>query len=135
MTSSNNSVKNQELSDELDDSTKLAVQRLSELLKHPDDLNVKIDFLRRRFQQEKSSVETQLRSDIQSQFDDIQETFRLFEISKSGLSDLKDHLAKVESLCLENQTKIPGYDTIKKVTLLLFFSIFTNFFILGIASA
>ncbi|KAI0236462.1 SNARE-binding exocyst subunit S6 [Massospora cicadina] len=49
------------------------------------------------------TVETQLRMDVQSQYDDIQETFQIFNCSRSNLQE-------------ENHTKIPGYDTIKELS-------------------
>ncbi|KAI9294820.1 exocyst complex component Sec6 [Neoconidiobolus thromboides FSU 785] len=95
---------------------KVAISRLSELLKHPDDLNVKIDFLRKKLIQEKSTVEIQLRTDVQSQFDDIQETFKLFSGSNERLNQIRQSIQKVEILCKENQSKIPGYETIKELS-------------------
>ena len=65
--------------------------------------------------QEKSSVETQLRTDVQSQFDDIQETFRILKLNQSQLVDVQSRLSKIDSLCQDNHTRIPGYDTIKEV--------------------
>lgn len=99
-----------------EENTVLAIKRLSDLLKHPDDLNVKLDFLKKKLLQEKSSVETQLRTDVQSQFDDIQETFRILKLNQSQLVDVQNRLSKINSLCQDNHSRIPGYDTIKELS-------------------
>ena len=95
--------------------TELAIARLADLLRHADDLNFKIDIIRKRTIQEKASVDAQLTTDVEKQFADVQEGLRLLHSTKDDIARIKQEIAAVDQVCVEAQELIDSYDVMKQV--------------------
>ncbi|KAF4125815.1 exocyst complex component 3 [Geosmithia morbida] len=89
--------------------------KLSELLRHPDDLD-KIPALKMEFSRKKSAVDAQLRSGLREQLE-------LTQSGMTGLSDgqktvqaIKDEMMKIDVLCSESQDMIRDFASINLVS-------------------
>ncbi|RKP35078.1 exocyst complex component Sec6-domain-containing protein, partial [Dimargaris cristalligena] len=100
----------------MEDLHQLAMVRLSELLKHPDDLNFKVEVLRRKLLKEKRVLETQLNTDVQRQFDEIKDGLQWMGRSPDHVGQLRRRVAKIDQLCQEAKLWIPHYDRIAKIS-------------------
>ncbi|KAJ3343128.1 SNARE-binding exocyst subunit S6 [Gonapodya sp. JEL0774] len=99
----------------LADANELAVQRVSELFRHPDDL-LKLNVYRQKFGAEKASLEAQLKAAVQTQLDDAQRGMNLLAQSKEEYQVIRGNLQTIDSLCSTSQTMIQNYGKIKKLS-------------------
>ncbi|KAJ1909533.1 SNARE-binding exocyst subunit S6 [Tieghemiomyces parasiticus] len=93
-----------------------AVARLGELLKHPDDINFKVEVLRRKLLKEKRVLETQLNTDVQRQFDEIKDGLQWMSGSQGQVELVRRRVAQIDQLCQEAKLWIPHYERIAKIS-------------------
>ncbi|KAJ1651146.1 SNARE-binding exocyst subunit S6 [Dispira simplex] len=101
---------------ELEGTEQRAVARLSELLRHPDDLNFKVEVIRRKLIKEKRALETQLHADVQRQFDEVKEGLHWLGNSHISVENIQHKIASIDQMCQEGKRWIPYYDRIKKIS-------------------
>ncbi|RKP08932.1 exocyst complex component Sec6-domain-containing protein [Thamnocephalis sphaerospora] len=75
-----------------------AVARLKEVLRHPDDLEVKVNILRRRLMQEKATIDAQLKNGAQAHFDGIQRGLELLRGANERSETLRRRLRAASEL-------------------------------------
>ena len=97
------------------DATDAAIQRISELLKHPDDLNTKLSLLRKKFAAEKSSIDAQLKSLAESQMDNCENGLSSLQFSRDETSTIKKNMMSIDGMCGDAKKAISNYSKIKKV--------------------
>ncbi|KAJ1979353.1 SNARE-binding exocyst subunit S6 [Dimargaris xerosporica] len=93
-----------------------AVARVAELLRHPDDLNFKVEVLRRKLVKEKRALETQLNTDVQRQFDEVKDGLQWLGSSHDQVDHVRRRIARMDQLCQEAKRWIPYYDRIAKIS-------------------
>ncbi|ORX46377.1 exocyst complex component Sec6 [Piromyces finnis] len=93
-----------------------ALKRISEILKHPDDLNTKLARTRQKIYFEKASIDAQMKSLVQSQLDDSQRGLEILDESKKETAIIKKNLESIDSLCLDSQGMINNFPEIKKLS-------------------
>lgn len=93
-----------------------ALKRISEILKHPDDLNTKLTRTKQKIYIEKASIDAQMKSLVQSQLDDSQRGLEMLDISKKETAVIKNNLESIDSLCIDSQGMIENFEEIKKVS-------------------
>ncbi|KAG4097906.1 exocyst complex component Sec6 [Neocallimastix lanati (nom. inval.)] len=93
-----------------------ALKRISEILKHPDDLNTKLSRTRQKIYFEKASIDAQLKSLVQSQLDDSQRGLEILDESKRETATIKNNLEAIDSLCIDSQNMINNFPEIKKLS-------------------
>ncbi|RUP48663.1 exocyst complex component Sec6-domain-containing protein [Jimgerdemannia flammicorona] len=98
------------------DARDAAVARLAELLKHPDDLNLKVPALRRKFAKEKASVEAQLKTGVQTQLDSIQGGLDTLAGSTEQMNKIKNDMQRIDNLCAGSQGMIQHFPRINKIS-------------------
>ncbi|OMJ28451.1 Exocyst complex component SEC6 [Smittium culicis] len=94
-----------------------AIQRLAKLLKHPDDLQFKLEGIKSKLTQEKMLIDAQLSADVQRHFDDVQEGLDLLFSTEDQINKVKVDMKKVDKLCSDAQGFISNYDRIKKISI------------------
>ncbi|KAJ2726234.1 SNARE-binding exocyst subunit S6 [Coemansia sp. Benny D115] len=93
-----------------------AIERLSKLLRHPDDLVYKADDVRRKLAQEKLLIDAQLSTDVRRQFDDVQEGIELLYATKGQINRVKTDMQQVDHLCNQAQSYLSNFDRIQKIS-------------------
>lgn len=102
----------------MEDAREFAVAKLTELLKHPDDLNGKVTALRRKFAKEKASIDAQLNSGAQTQLDNVQEGLETLLTSQKQCEMINDNMKKIDKLCYGAREMIHDFPRINKVSYL-----------------
>jgi hypothetical protein len=97
------------------DAVELATTRISELLKHPDDLNTKCSAIRKRIIAEKTSIDAQLKAGVQYQADDLTTSLDALTMSKKELATIKQNMSKANSLCYSAHSMMSNFPQIEKV--------------------
>jgi exocyst complex component 3 len=100
----------------LADAMEDAQQRIEALLKHPDDLNNKLDSLIATIKSDKASIDVLLKADAQSQLDDTQDGLKLLWNSKNMLSSIQENLALINETCCREDCEIENYPVIKEIS-------------------
>ncbi|KAG2180069.1 hypothetical protein INT43_003856 [Umbelopsis isabellina] len=100
----------------MEDAREFAVARLTELLKHPDDLNGKVTALRRKFAKEKASIDAQLNSGAQTQLDNVQEGLETLLTSQKQCEMINDNMKKIDKLCYGAREMIHDFPRINKIS-------------------
>ncbi|KAG5520137.1 hypothetical protein PMAC_001213 [Pneumocystis sp. 'macacae'] len=80
----------------------IAIKRVEELLRQPDDL-YKLDSLIARFSREKSSVDTQLKAIVKDQFSIIHSGLILLNSTQQQMYSIRESMLKVDKLYTESQ--------------------------------
>ncbi|KAK9718843.1 SNARE-binding exocyst subunit S6 [Basidiobolus ranarum] len=93
-----------------------ALLRLADLLKHPDDLTTKVTALRKKFAQEKATIDAQLKSDVQTQFDSVKVGLEKLLSGKNQMDLVKVDLKSIDQICLDSQNEIKNYSRIQKIS-------------------
>ncbi|KAJ1852513.1 SNARE-binding exocyst subunit S6, partial [Coemansia sp. RSA 2703] len=94
-----------------------AIERLSKLLRHPDDLVYKADDVRRKLAQEKLLIDAQLSTDVRRQFDDVQEGIELLYSTRGQINRVKTDMQQVDRLCNQAQSYLTNFDRIQKISI------------------
>ncbi|KAJ1724788.1 SNARE-binding exocyst subunit S6 [Coemansia erecta] len=108
-----------QLSDSVADAAvkQYAIERLSKLLRHPDDLVYKADDVRRKLAQEKLLIDAQLSTDVRRQFDDVQEGIELLYSTRGQINRVKTDMQQVDRLCNQAQSYLTNFDRIQKISI------------------
>ncbi|ORX93813.1 exocyst complex component Sec6 [Basidiobolus meristosporus CBS 931.73] len=93
-----------------------ALLRLADLLKHPDDLNTKVPALRKKFALEKATIDAQLKSDVQTQFDSVKVGLEKLLSGQNQMDLVKVDLKSIDQICLDSQNEIKNYPRIQKIS-------------------
>jgi len=101
----------------MEDAREIAITKLSELLKHPDDLTSKVGPLTRKLAKEKASIDAQLNTGVQSQLDHVQEGLETLTISSRNINRVKDNMRNIDKLCYDAQSMIHDFPRINMVSL------------------
>lgn len=96
----------------MEDAREAAVNKLAELLKHPDDLNSKLITLIRKLTKEKATIDAQLNTGVQSQLDHVQEGLETLTISSRNISRVKENMRCIDTLCYDAQSMIKDFPRI-----------------------
>ncbi|KAI8330458.1 exocyst complex component Sec6-domain-containing protein [Chlamydoabsidia padenii] len=100
----------------MEDAREVAVAKLAEILKHPDDLNTKIGPLIRKLTKEKASIDAQLNTGVQTQLDYVQQGLETLDISTQSNNRVKDNMQRIDKLCGDTQHMIKDFDRINQLS-------------------
>ncbi|KAJ9138623.1 Exocyst complex component Sec6 [Pleurostoma richardsiae] len=89
--------------------------KLSELLRHPDDLD-KITALKQEFARKKAAVDSQLRSGLREQLETTQSGMSGLTDGQKTVQQIKEEMIKIDKLCSESQNMIKDFATINLVS-------------------
>jgi hypothetical protein len=93
-----------------------AVARLKDMLRHPDDLEIKVNILRRRLMQEKATIDAQLKSGAQAHFDSVQRGLSLLREATERSDALQRQLKTASEQRFGTQELSQHYDSINRVS-------------------
>ncbi|KAG5955086.1 hypothetical protein E4U57_003761 [Claviceps arundinis] len=91
------------------------VPKLSELLKHPDDLD-KIPALKQECARKKGIVDGQLRNGLREQLETTQSGMTGLSDGQKTVQLIKEEMIKIDRLCSESQTMIQDFASINLVS-------------------
>ncbi|KAI8377011.1 exocyst complex component Sec6-domain-containing protein [Blakeslea trispora] len=100
----------------MEDAREIAIAKLSDLLKHPDDLNTKLGPLTRKLAREKASIDAQLNTGVQSQLDHVQEGLETLTISSRNINRVKENMRTIDKLCYDAQSMIQDFPRINMIS-------------------
>ncbi|KAK4133183.1 exocyst complex component Sec6 [Trichocladium antarcticum] len=89
--------------------------KLSELLRHPDDLD-KIAALKAEFTRKKAAVDSQLRGGLREQLETTQAGMNGLADGQKTVQQIKDEMVKIDKICSESQNMIADFATINLVS-------------------
>lgn len=92
-----------------------AVQRIAELLHHPDELTNKLPSLIKKIAMERASVEAQLKTVMEGQLDTTQKGIDSLHKSKTLTENIKDSLIEMDKICGDSENNIKNYSFIQRV--------------------
>lgn len=111
----------------MEDAREVAINKLSELLKHPDDLTSKVGPLTRNLAKEKASIDAQLSTGVQSQLDHVQEGLETLTISSRNINRVKENMRNIDKLCYDAQSMITDFPRINMVNKVVYVSVEPRF--------
>lgn len=91
------------------------VPKLSDLLRHPDDLD-KIPALKLELSRKKSAVDGQLRNGLREQLETTQSGMNGLSDGQKAVQQIKEEMMKIDKLCSESQTMIKDFASINMVS-------------------
>ncbi|CAO3591110.1 unnamed protein product [Absidia cylindrospora] len=100
----------------MEDAREVAVAKLSEILKHPDDLNTKIGPLVRKLTKEKASIDAQLNTGVQTQLDYVQQGLETLDISTQSNERVKGNMQRIDKLCGDTHQMIKNFGRINQLS-------------------
>ncbi|KAI5466980.1 exocyst complex component Sec6-domain-containing protein [Mariannaea sp. PMI_226] len=89
--------------------------KLSELLRHPEDLD-KIPALKLEFSRKKGAVDGQLRNGLREQLETTQSGMNGLTDGQKTVQMIKDEMMKIDKLCSESQNMIKDFASINLVS-------------------
>lgn len=89
--------------------------KLSELLRHPDDLD-KITALKQEFARKKAAVDANLRAGLREQLETTQSGMTGLSDGQKTVQQIKEEMMKIDKLCSESQNMIKDFATINLVS-------------------
>lgn len=89
--------------------------KLSELLRHPDDLD-KIPAMKLEFTRKKNVVDSQLRGGLRDQLETTQAGMNGLTDGQKTVQAIKDEMMKIDQLCSESQNMIKDFASINLVS-------------------
>ena len=92
-----------------------AIQRISDILRHPDDLTNKLDKIRKKIGHERAAVEAQLKTALEAQLENVGRGLDAVQMCQNKTVNMKTSLQSMDSLCANSQNSIKNYNYIKKV--------------------
>ena len=101
------------------EATASAIQRISDILRHPDDLTNKLPNLRKKVAFERTNIEAQLKTAIELQLGNAARGLETLKYSKSETLAMKNTLLQMDKVCSGAQNTIRNYSQIKKVLLFI----------------
>ncbi|KAI9271298.1 exocyst complex component Sec6-domain-containing protein [Sporodiniella umbellata] len=100
----------------MEEPREIAISKLSELFKHPDDLNSKLAPLTRKLIKEKATLDAQLNTGVQSQLDHVQEGLETLTISSRNINRVKENMRSIDKLCYDAQSMITDFPRINMIS-------------------
>ncbi|GAD99080.1 exocyst complex component Sec6, putative [Paecilomyces variotii No. 5] len=97
-----------------DDAGSVAMPRLEDLLRHPEDLD-KIPALKAEYSRKKAAVDSQLREGLSNQLETVQRSISLLTEGQRHVSKTRDELQGIDKLCAESQTSVDDFSQIDKL--------------------
>ncbi|OKL60154.1 hypothetical protein UA08_04783 [Talaromyces atroroseus] len=92
----------------------VAIPRLAELLRHPEDLD-KIPSLKLEYQRKKAAVDAQLREGLRDQLEHVQQSLAVLTEGQRQVSKTRDELQGIDKLCAESQATVEDFSQIDKL--------------------
>jgi exocyst complex component 3 len=89
--------------------------KLSELLRHPDDLD-KLPALKLEFSRKKAAVDSQLRGGLREQLETTQSGMNGLTDGQKTVQAIKEEMMKIDRLCSESQNMIKDFTSINMVS-------------------
>ncbi|KAI1431326.1 exocyst complex component Sec6 [Xylaria sp. CBS 124048] len=89
--------------------------KLSELLRHPDDLD-KIGALKLEFTRKKAAVDSQLRAGLRDQLETTQAGMNGLTDGQKTVQAIREEMMKIDTLCSESQNMIKDFASINIVS-------------------
>ncbi|KAI8377568.1 exocyst complex component Sec6-domain-containing protein [Radiomyces spectabilis] len=100
----------------MDDAREVAIAKISDLLKHPDDLSTKVGLLAKRLAKEKASIDAQLNTGVQTQLDNVQEGLDILKLSSQNTEKFRESMRNIDKLCRDAQSMIGDFPRINKIS-------------------
>ncbi|KAA8897087.1 exocyst complex component Sec6-domain-containing protein [Sphaerosporella brunnea] len=97
------------------DETEAITVRLSELLRHPEDLD-KIPALKSDFTRKKAHVDTQLKTGLKNQLEVTEAGINALTNGQKTLNVIKDEMMRIDKLCAEAENMIAEFPLINKIS-------------------
>lgn len=101
--------------DFVSDAQEAAIQRIADLLRHPDELTNKLPMLIKKTAMERASVEAQLKTVMEGQLDTTQKGIDALAKSKQLTESIKTALIDMDRICGDSENNIKNYSFIQKV--------------------
>ncbi|TGZ81197.1 exocyst complex component Sec6 [Ascodesmis nigricans] len=98
----------------MDDSELVSV-KLSELLRHPEDLD-KLASLKAEFSRKKTNVDSQLKSGLQNQLEVTETGIKAIQKGQKTLNAIKEEMMRIDKLCAEAENMIQEFPLINKIS-------------------
>ncbi|KAL5343723.1 exocyst complex component Sec6-domain-containing protein [Aspergillus crustosus] len=92
----------------------VAMPRLEDLLRHPEDLD-KIIGLKAEYAQKKSAVDSQLREGLRDQLATVQRSLSALTEGQRQVSKTRDELQGIDRLCAESQNSVDDFSRIDQL--------------------
>ncbi|KAF8420095.1 exocyst complex component Sec6-domain-containing protein [Tirmania nivea] len=97
------------------DDTEVITVKLSELLRHPEDLD-KISSLKAEFSRKKAALDAQLKSGLKQQLQVTEAGLQVISQGERSITAIKEEMMKIEKLCMEAQNMIQEFPLINKIS-------------------
>ena len=97
------------------EATDAAIKKISDLLKHPLDLENKFVSLRKKIASESAAIDAQLKAAAESQLDDARKGLEALQTAVKETDKVKSNLKNINTFCSDVQTTIGNYTKIKQV--------------------
>jgi exocyst complex component 3 len=94
--------------------TTVALPRLEDLLRHPEDLD-KISGLKAEYLRKKTAVDSQLREGLRDQLEAVQRSIGALTEGQRQVSKTKDELQGIDKLCAESQDSVEDFAQIDQL--------------------
>ncbi|CAG8931526.1 unnamed protein product [Penicillium salamii] len=94
--------------------TTVALPRLEDLLRHPEDLD-KISGLKAEYLRKKAAVDSQLREGLRDQLEAVQRSIGALTEGQRQVSKTKDELSGIDKLCAESQDSVEDFAQIDRL--------------------
>ncbi|CAI7606223.1 unnamed protein product [Penicillium bialowiezense] len=94
--------------------TTVALPRLEDLLRHPEDLD-KISGLKAEYLRKKTAVDSRLREGLRDQLEAVQRSIGALTEGQRQVSKTKDELQGIDKLCAESQDNVEDFAQIDKL--------------------
>ena len=101
------------------EATESAIQRINDILRHPDDLTNKLPLVRKKVALERAATEAQLKTAIEQQLDNAARGLDTLSLCQTETEKVKDTLIAMDNLCANAQSMIKNYNHIKRVNFII----------------
>lgn len=92
----------------------LAMPRLEDVLRHPEDLD-KITGLKADYSRKKAAVDSHLREGLRDQLETVQRSINTLTEGQRQVGKTKDELQGIDRLCAESQSSVEDFSQIDKL--------------------
>ena len=117
-----------DLSDLLIEAKSAAVQRIVDTFTHPDDLIAKFPAFRAKIKSEKATIDSQLKSALDSQLEDAQRGLGVLLDCKGQTKLVDSNLSKINSLLSNTVESVENYSKIMQVSFKIIYIQYLSFF-------
>ena len=102
--------------DFLADAQEAALLRIQANLTHPDDLNNKLQSLRKKVLMERASIEAQLKTVMEKQLDSTQKGMDAISSAKVQCGEIHALLRNMDTMCADTDGNVKNYAFVQKVS-------------------